>query len=36
MIKTSQNADASKEFIEFLQSDKAKGIFEGYGFTVSE
>ncbi|MDI3537020.1 MAG: molybdate transport system substrate-binding protein [Eubacteriaceae bacterium] len=36
MIKTSQNVDASKEFIEFLQSDKAKGIFEGYGFTVSE
>ncbi|WKY43701.1 molybdate ABC transporter substrate-binding protein [Eubacteriaceae bacterium ES2] len=36
MIKTSQNADASKDFIEFLQSDKAKGIFEGYGFTVNE
>ncbi|WKY47138.1 molybdate ABC transporter substrate-binding protein [Eubacteriaceae bacterium ES3] len=36
MIKSSQNADASMAFIEFLQSDTAIGIFEGYGFTVNE
>lgn len=35
MINTSTNAEASKAFIDFLQTDTAKEIFESYGFTVN-
>ncbi|WP_430789581.1 molybdate ABC transporter substrate-binding protein [Virgibacillus flavescens] len=32
IVKTSENQDAAKTFLEFLQSDKAKAIFDNYGF----
>ena len=34
VIKSSSHATASKEFIDFLYSDKAKSVFEGAGFTA--
>lgn len=34
VIKTTKNADASKDFLNFLSSDKAHAVFEKYGFTV--
>lgn len=33
VIKTSKNADAAKEFINYLYSSKAASVFEKYGFT---
>ncbi|MGI5858327.1 MAG: molybdate ABC transporter substrate-binding protein [Tepidanaerobacteraceae bacterium] len=36
MVKESQNKDAAKIFLEFLQSAEASEIFEKYGFTVNE
>jgi len=32
VIKASKNVDAAKDFINFLYSDKAKPVFEKYGF----
>jgi len=32
VIKASKNVDASKDFVNFLYSDKAKPVFEKYGF----
>lgn len=34
VIKTSKNVDAAKAYIAFLFSDKAKAIFEKYGFSM--
>ena len=34
VIKVSTVVEAAKDYIDFLQSDKAKAIFEKYGFTV--
>lgn len=33
VMKNAKNADAAKAFLEFLQSDKAKAVFEKVGFT---
>lgn len=32
VVKSSKNDEASKEFLKFLESDKAKAVFEKYGF----
>jgi molybdate transport system substrate-binding protein len=32
IVKTSRNADVAKEFLTFLSGDKAKVVFEKYGF----
>lgn len=32
VLKASKNADAAKDFLAFLSSDKAKTVFEKYGF----
>ena len=34
VIKASKNVDAAKAYVAFLFSDKAKTIFEKYGFTM--
>ncbi len=34
MVNGTENSDASKEFLEFLQSPEAKQVFEEYGFTI--
>ncbi len=34
VIKASTVADAAKDYVDFLFSDKAKAIFEEYGFTM--
>ncbi len=34
IVKASENKDAAKKFIDFLQTDKAKDIFKKYGFEV--
>ncbi|KAA8678825.1 molybdate ABC transporter substrate-binding protein [Clostridium sp. WLY-B-L2] len=36
VIKNSKNADAAKEFLTFLSGDKAKTVFEKYGFKVGK
>jgi molybdate transport system substrate-binding protein len=33
VIKASKNQDAAKDFLSYLSSDKAKSVFEKYGFT---
>jgi len=35
IIKTSKNQDLAKKFIDFLQSDEAKEIFESFGFATN-
>jgi len=35
IVKASKNQDSAKKFIDFLQSDKAKEIFESYGFATN-
>jgi molybdate transport system substrate-binding protein len=35
-IKDSKNIEAAKEFIQFLSGDKAKAIFEKYGFKTTK
>lgn len=35
VIKSSKNGDSSKDFMKFLTSDKAKTVFEKYGFKVN-
>lgn len=35
VIKSSKNIDAAKKFMLFLNSDKAKNIFQKYGFKVN-
>ena len=35
VIKSSKNVEASKEFIKFLSSDKAKAVFQKYGFIAN-
>lgn len=32
ILKSSKSLDASKQYVEFLQSDAAKAVFEKYGF----
>ncbi|RCX21077.1 molybdate transport system substrate-binding protein [Anaerobacterium chartisolvens] len=34
VVKATKNADAAKEFLEFLSGDKAKAVFEKFGFTA--
>lgn len=34
VIKASKNVDAAKEFMTFLNSEKAKAVFEKYGFKL--
>ena len=34
VLKDSKNEMAAKEFLAFLQTDKAAKVFEKYGFTV--
>lgn len=36
IIKSSKNLDASKEFMEFLNSDNAKKVYKKYGFTCED
>jgi molybdate transport system substrate-binding protein len=36
MIKDSNNTDAAKAFMDFLQTQEAKDIFVEYGFTIHE
>ncbi|HAG81909.1 MAG TPA: molybdate ABC transporter substrate-binding protein [Cyanobacteria bacterium UBA12227] len=36
ILKDSKNPDAAKEFIEFLSSQSAKGVFEKYGFRMTQ
>lgn len=36
VIKSSKNADAAKDFLNYLSGDKAKAVFEKYGFIVSK
>ena len=36
VLASAPNPDEAKVFVEFLQSDEAKNIFEAYGFTVNE
>lgn len=35
IVKTSKNGDEDKDFMKFLTSDKAKAVFEKYGFQVN-
>jgi len=35
-LEDSQNAEAAKEFLTFLQTDKAIKVFEDYGFTAAQ
>jgi molybdate transport system substrate-binding protein len=35
IVKTSKNGDADKDFMKFLTSDKAKAVFEKYGFQMN-
>lgn len=35
-LKDSKNLAAAKEFLDFTSSEKARGIFEKYGFSVKE
>jgi len=35
IVKTSKNQDLAKKFIDFLQSDEAKEIFESFGFATN-
>lgn len=34
IIKSSQNKEEAKKFIEYISTDKSKEIFQNYGFTV--
>ncbi|MEN6350013.1 MAG: molybdate ABC transporter substrate-binding protein [Syntrophomonas sp.] len=34
VVKSSKNPDAARAFLAFLSSDKAKAVFEKYGFSV--
>ncbi|MEI0611305.1 molybdate ABC transporter substrate-binding protein [Brachyspira pilosicoli] len=34
IIKSSQNKEEAKKFIEYISTDKSKKIFQNYGFTV--
>lgn len=36
IIKSSQNKEEAKKFIEYISTDKSKEIFKNYGFTVVE
>ena len=36
MVKNSNNTDAAKAFMDFLQTQEAKDIFVEYGFTIHE
>lgn len=35
VLKSSKNADAAKDFVQFLFSDRAKTVFEKWGFTMA-
>ena len=34
VLKASPNAEAAKEFLAYLQTDRAATVFEGVGFTA--
>ncbi|APM40332.1 molybdate ABC transporter substrate-binding protein [Clostridium kluyveri] len=36
VVKDSKNAEAAKSFLKFLSGDKAKAVFEKYGFKMGE
>jgi len=36
IIKSSSNVDAAKKFMKFLNDDKARGVFEKYGFKLAQ
>lgn len=36
VIKSSKNVDAAKDFLKFLSGDKAKAVFEKYGFKIGK
>jgi molybdate transport system substrate-binding protein len=36
VLKSSKSPDASKQYLEFLQSNPAKGVFEKYGFGIAK
>jgi molybdate transport system substrate-binding protein len=36
VLKDSPNPEAAKEFVEFLTSDRAKAVFEEYGFSTNK
>ncbi len=36
VLKASKSLDASKRYVEFLQSDSAKAVFEKYGFGIAQ
>lgn len=35
VLKGSKNPDAAKEFVQFLSSESANGVFEQYGFSIA-
>ncbi|HEY9649786.1 MAG TPA: molybdate ABC transporter substrate-binding protein [Coleofasciculaceae cyanobacterium] len=35
VLKRSKNPEAAKEFVQFLSSEPAKGVFEQYGFSMA-
>ncbi len=34
VLKTAPNAETAKEFLAYLQTDRAATVFEGVGFTA--
>lgn len=36
IVKASKDKDGAKKFVEFLETDEAKKVFESYGFTVNK
>ena len=34
VLKTAPNAEAAKEFLAYLQTDRAAAVFESVGFTA--
>lgn len=36
VVKSSKNAEAAKKFLKFLSGEKAKAVFEKYGFKMAE
>lgn len=35
VLKSSKNADAAKNFIQFVSNNQAKTVFENQGFTLA-
>lgn len=36
VVKNSKNADAARDFLKFIESDKGKAVFEKYGFKFNK